>query len=66
MIEKLRASWRSYREKRLKYQNERATYKAQQREDARHFAPDERGHAGDWGDGAGGHKGDGWGGGAGV
>jgi hypothetical protein len=36
MIEKLRASWRSYREKRRQYQIERALYKAGGGGDARH------------------------------
>ena len=36
MIEKLQASWRSYREKRRQYQIERALYKARGGGDARH------------------------------
>jgi hypothetical protein len=36
MIERLRASWRSYREKRRQYQIERALYKATGHGDAQH------------------------------
>ena len=36
VIDKLRASWRSYREKRRHYQIERALYKARGGGDARH------------------------------